>query len=236
MNPVLKKLIRVQNLADQIKSHQKRCTEVPAQIELLEKQFATAQAKADSVKTKIKDNETKIRKNEQSIADSRDQQGKYRTQLFKLKSNREYKALNKEIEMLNEKISASETAIIEAMEAIDNAGTEMKDAEMHLKEEKARIDLDKKALEHELTEENRRLKEAEDAYASEHESIPEETRVVYDRMVRKNGRGIATIEGKNCGNCYVKVQPRIAATALGNDTLINCDKCGVFLFNLESGA
>ncbi|MCD4653365.1 hypothetical protein K8T06_05465, partial [bacterium] len=143
MNPVLKMLIRIQHLADQINGHRKRCDEIPTMIQRLEKQLANAREKLKSIKATIKENEEQIRFKERFIADSRDQQGKYRMQLFKLKSNREYQALNKEIELLDKKISESETDIIERMESIDNAEVEQKKAEIYLKEEETRVGLQK---------------------------------------------------------------------------------------------
>lgn len=233
LNPDLEKLIRLQHLSDEIKRHTKRCDEIPAEINTLESLLKNAQSKIDSVKQKIKDSEGIIRKNERTIADSREMQGKYRTQLFKLKSNREYQALNKEIELLKEKISECETQIIMNMEEIDNSEKDLTEAEAYLKDEKKRIDQLKAERNSELKEEQRRLSEAESAYQEIYGTIDEELRDVYDRLVRKNGRAVAEVNQKCCGNCYVKVRPQIAATAQGNDTLIQCDKCGVYLYNPE---
>ncbi|MCD4652664.1 hypothetical protein K8T06_01875, partial [bacterium] len=165
--------------------------------------------------------------------DSRDQQGKYRMQLFKLKSNREYQALNKEIELLDKKISESETDIIERMESIDNAEIEQKEAEIYLKKEETRVGLQKATVEKELKEETRRLIEAETVYSKEHGNLDESLRDNFDRLVRKNSRGVAELNGRNCGNCFVKVRPQIAASAMGNTEILTCDTCGVYLYSRE---
>lgn len=223
----------LQSLADEVVRLKRRCNEIPVMIKNLDTQLASSEKKLDSIKTQIKENEGRIRKCESAIQDARDQQGKYRTQLFKLKSNREYQALNTEIVALGEKISASETEIIEIMERNDNAQSMRTDAEKHLKEEKTRISLEKSRFESELKEEQRRLQEAESAYIEIRKSIEESIVMQFDKLVRKNGRAVSELHNKDCGNCFVKVRPQIAASVIGNSNLVNCDKCGVFLYMPE---
>ncbi|HPQ39968.1 MAG TPA: hypothetical protein PLV45_06295, partial [bacterium] len=213
MNPDLEKLIRLQHLADEILHHRTRCDSIPREMTQLNSQLEGAVSKVDRITQQIRDSEARIRKNERAISDSREMQGKYRTQLFKLKSNREYQALNKEIELLKTKISECETEIIISMEEIDSAEKKLSDAKAYLKEETQRIEVLKRDLESELKEEQRRLAEAESAYGDVYNELEPVQREDYDRLVRKNGRAVADIHQKCCGNCHVKVRPQIAATA-----------------------
>ncbi|MBN1879432.1 hypothetical protein JW823_04915 [bacterium] len=233
MNPDLEKLMNIQHLSDEIQRLKKRCDEIPGILLDFDRQLDSSQKKLDSIKSLIKDNEARIRKCEIAIQDARTQQGKYRTQLFKLKSNREYQALNSEITLLGEKISAFETEIIENMENNDSAQCARKQAEEHLKAEKIRIGEEKLKISSELSEEKRRLEDAQAAYERQRQEMDEEIISQFDRLVRKNGRAVSELHGKNCGNCYVKVRPQIAASVIGNTCLLNCDKCGVYLYSVE---
>ncbi|MBN1295981.1 hypothetical protein JXA80_04320 [bacterium] len=221
----------LQHLLDEIQAHQRRCREIPELIASLTEKLTGARTKVDAIKVSITENEGKIRKSERLITDSRDMQGKYRTQLFKLKSNREYQALNKEIEVLSERISDAETEIILSMEEIDRARDQLTEAEGYLNSEKERIGQEQKVLEAELHEERRRLSEAEIAYRERYGKLGDDIRDNYDRLIRKNGRAVAELNQKSCGNCFVKVRPQIAATAADNNTLVLCDKCGVYLYS-----
>jgi uncharacterized protein len=235
LNPDLQVLMEIQFYSDEKTRLKNRCQQIPEQIGELDTRLSRAKKHVDSVKEKIRENELRIRKCESHIRESKDQQGKYRAQLFKLKSNREYQALNAEIETLADRISLLETEIIESMEIIDEAHKEHAAAVENLSLEEKRITSEKKLLNAELQEEKRRLTEMEKAYSEKRNDLSDDLLSQYDKLVRKNGRAVAELSDKNCGNCFVKVQPQIAASIQGNSNLVNCDKCGVFLFVSEDG-
>jgi uncharacterized protein len=234
LNPLLNDLMETQFLSDELSRLQKIVKQAPTQIAKLDAQLKTARTKRDSIKDKIQATEMKIRKCESLTKDAKEQQGKYRNQMFTTKSNREYQTLNSEINALNDKISQYETDIIESLEYIDNAKAELSDSEKYLKEEEVRIAEEKDKLNAELREDQRRLQEIESGYTAKRSLLPEELLLHYDKLVRKNGRAVARLDQKTCGNCFVRVQPQIVARAFGNSNLVNCDKCGVFLYVSES--
>ena len=233
MNPDLQLLMEIQFYSDEIKRLQNRCQEIPEQINELDEELICMTKKVERFKEIIREHELKIRVCEGKIKESKEKQGKYRAQLFKLKSNREYQAMNTEIEMLAEQISQFETEIIESMEIIDETRVKYTAGTEKLSNEERRFNDQKKILNSELKEEKRRLDEMEKAYTEKRSVLSEELTDSYDRLIRRNGRAVAELLDKNCGNCYVKVQPQIAAAVQSNSHLVNCDKCGVFLFVKE---
>ncbi len=234
MNPLLKILMEVQFLSDELSRLEKLCKQTPELIARLDAQLKTSKKKRDAIKDEIQANEMRIRKCEGLIKDAKDQQAKYRTQMFTTKSNREYQTLNSEINALNDRISQYETDIIETLDLIDEAKESLKKSESHLKDEETRIASEKEKLNVEDQENQRRLHETRAGYTKKRTALPEELLEKYDKLVRKNGRAVSRLDKNTCGNCYVKVQPQIVARVFGNSNLVNCDKCGVFLYVSES--
>ncbi|MGB3975216.1 MAG: hypothetical protein WBM02_03480 [bacterium] len=233
MHPDLQLLIEIQSYSDKRAKSQIRCREIPEQINELDEELMCLKKKVEHFQEKIREYKLKINICEGKIKELKEKQGNHRAQLFKLKSNREYQAMNTEIELLAEKISLLETEIIESMEIIDKARDEYDAGKEKLSSEEDRLTKDKKRLDSELQNEKLQLGGFEKAYLEKRNALSEELLDRYDRLIRKHGRAVAELVEKNCGNCCMRVQPQIAAAVQSNSELVNCDKCGVFLFVKE---
>ena len=230
MDKVLENLITLQLTDLNITKHRKRCGEIPDEIRKIDEQLQEQVKKVDDTKVLLKELEKKIRGNEQQIELNKQQQGKYRTQLFKLKSNREYQALNSEINLLQEKNSQLETEILELYENIDKSKAMLNTCETELKQKTAEISQSKGKWERELSEEMKALEKAELCRQGFIEILSEACVAKYEKLLRKRGSAVCEIIAGNCGGCFVKLRPQLSASVRGNDQLINCEKCGRFLY------
>ncbi|MBN1356108.1 hypothetical protein JXA40_07545 [bacterium] len=230
MENVIDRLIELHKLDMDIARLRKQCCEIPAQIKLLDGELSRAGQKVAGKQVEIRENEKKIRSREQAIEGHREQQGKYRVQLFKLKSNREYQALNNEILLLNDKISEIETDILEYFERIDAARKDLNRLEMELRELERKIVEKQKVLKEQYRGEEKLLVQKEAERKELIKAIDAEYLERYQRLVRKHGSAVAEIVSGSCGGCYVRIRPQLAALARSNDVLVNCEKCGRFLY------
>jgi uncharacterized protein len=226
----LENIISLHKTDSVIESFKRICTEIPVVIAKLKNEISSVRRKIDDYKVEIKENEKKIRKNEQDIETHRQQQGKYRAQLFKLKSNKEYTALNAEIIVLDEAISKLETEILELLEKSDRSRESLKLLELSIKDEELRINAKIREKEAELDQEKEKLEHEELVRSALIESLHSETVEKYLKIVKKRGSAVAEIISGNCGGCNVKVRPQMASLVRSNDQLIQCEKCGRFLY------
>jgi uncharacterized protein len=230
LDSVLDKLIELHKIDSELNDLRKRCREIPVQMDHISDQLNRAKEKIETTKNIISSNEKRIRSNEKMIESHREQQGKYRAQLFKLKSNREYQALNSEISLLDDKISELETDILEVMEQIDKGNNELGKLTSDLKQQEAIIIAQHQDLEKDLKSEQEALGLREKDRADVQQSVDPEIMSRYDRLVRKHGSAVAEIVTGNCGGCFVRIRPQLSAMARSNDQLVNCEKCGRYLF------
>ncbi len=230
MDNILDDLIYKQKLDLEIDGRARKCNSIPVEISTLDRQLDDAKQRVDKIQSAIQSTNEKIRKNEGAIKECKEQQEKYRGQLFKLKTNREYQTMNSEIQLLNEKISKFETDILELMEEADRWRLELKTAETTLSQERLTVLEKKKELQEVLETEKRQLSDIEQLREALVSRLDVEVMEKYARIQKKRGTAVAEIVSGNCGGCYVKVRPQIAALVRANDSLINCEECGRFLF------
>ncbi len=230
MDAALEHLIHLQKVDGKIKTLKDQSDGIPKQIASLDSKLNRSREKVEKIKKTLKNNELQIRKNESAIEESRQQQGHYRGQLFKLKSNREYQALKSEIDGLDSKISSFETDILEILEDTDNQKIALKKAEKSLASEILELNMQKNDLKIELDAVLADLNDCEKDFAETTSEIPEEHLARYTRIKTKRGSAVAEIVSGNCGGCYMKVRPQFSAMVRSNSELLQCEKCGRYLY------
>ncbi len=145
-------------------------------------------------------------------------------------SNKEFDIIKGQIEADTMANSVLEDEILELMEKIDAA--EMEVQSCVLKKNPADVDAKKSAQEFEATRNSldEEIEECKRAIAESEQIIPENVKVVFQRLVRSHGAGaLASVEGRFCSACNVLIEPQLRVE-LNSERFVFCKSCGRLLY------
>lgn len=144
---------------------------------------------------------------------------------------------NKEFDIIKGQIAADEMAnsvledeILELMDKIDKTEEEVqskikqKDA-AHAEAKKTAHD-----FESARTRLDEEIKECKAAISDAEQIIPDNIKVLFERLVRSHGAGaLAIVDGKFCSACNVMIEPQLRVE-LNSGRLVFCKSCGRLLY------
>ncbi len=149
-------------------------------------------------------------------------------------SNKEFDIIKGQIEADTMANSVLEDEILELMDKIDSAEEEVQS--WVRKKDQAIEDAKKTAQEFESARNSldQEIKECQLAIADSEQIIPENMKVLFDRLVRSHSAGaLATVEGKYCSACNVLIERQLQVE-LNSGRFVFCKSCGRLLYLDES--
>ena len=153
-----------------------------------------------------------------------------KVKLNQANTNREYQALKDQIAADEMASSVLADEILEAMEKLDGMKTLIPDAEGRVakaKEELGKVQQQLRAEEESLKTDVKRLeKELADAESA----LPEDFRVMYQRVVNAKGEdAMAVVEGGSCGGCFQQLTTNMH-NEINMGRVVLCRSCGRVLY------
>ncbi|MCH9653611.1 MAG: hypothetical protein K0U86_23500 [Planctomycetes bacterium] len=145
-------------------------------------------------------------------------------------SNKEFDIIKGQIEADTMANSVLEDEILELMEKIDAA--EMEVQSCVVKKNAAEEDAKKSAQEFEAARNSldEEIEECKRAIAESEQIIPENVKVLFQRLVRSHGAGaLANVEGRFCSACNVLIEPQLRVE-LNSERFVFCKSCGRLLY------
>ncbi|WP_298868753.1 hypothetical protein [uncultured Gimesia sp.] len=145
-------------------------------------------------------------------------------------SNKEFDIIKGQIEADTMANSVLEDEILELMEKIDAAEMEVQSCVS--KKNAAEEDAKKTAQEFEAARNSldEEIEECKRAIAESEQIIPENVKVLFQRLVRSHGAGaLANVEGRFCSACNVLIEPQLRVE-LNSERFVFCKSCGRLLY------
>lgn len=235
MNEDLKKLIRLQEVDNEIAAYRARTGAFPEKSRALDVMLASALAGVESAKAAIKTSQSRRKEHETKVTDLEAKISKYRNQLMSVKTNEEYKAMTREIEFSQEKIRQEEDQILMIMENAEVLEAGLAKAEAVLKQDEARVSVERGALESLNEGDKRTLASYEEERGTLVGDIPEDVITHYERVRKaRGGVALARASSEECVVCHVRMRPQRFQEVRRNDSIIPCDSCGRILYAPEN--
>ena len=236
MHPAIPQLLELQRL-DQI------IASLRAELDGLPKQLREADAKLNGARAAVaaaKEAHTKAlsqrKKLELDVEQWRDRAKKYRGQSSSVKTNEAYKALQHEVANSEAEVAKGEDRVLEQMMALEEVDHRVKHAEADLKEAEQAIAAEKKQMQAQYGEKNKKL----DAAAAERgeiaKKVPEEVLDLYTRIAKRHqGMAMAEARGEQCRACGMRVLPHTLQLLLSEteEEVLRCEMCGRILYSLQ---
>uniref|UniRef100_A0A7C4XC72 Uncharacterized protein n=1 Tax=candidate division WOR-3 bacterium TaxID=2052148 RepID=A0A7C4XC72_UNCW3 len=230
MEEVLELLVRIKDLDEEIKNNENQLNGIPALILKLQREIEKANNQLNQKKARIQEIKKVYKIKDGDIAENQTKIEKLNQQMHSVKTNEEYRAIVKEIEYLkntNHKIEDEMIQLLEEEERLKNeiAKLERETNEIITKKNKEIEELKKKEVS--LKE---RQKIARLTYQDQVNKLPNDIKVIYERVSKVRDRAICIITDEGvCTGCFFNLTPQTMNELKQKSHLILCDNCGRIL-------
>ena len=227
----VKRLVELQKLDGEIYNLKQDLAAKPQVIKDLEAQFENGKAHLKSLEEKgksllvaRKDLELDLKSKEADI-------GKAKTQLNLIKTNKEYSAKLSEIEYIKADQSVMEDKILASLEEGDSLNKEIEKEKIAVSNLEKEFLTKKRQAQDDMAVIEDRIKVLE---SQRGQVIPEVDKTIlkrYEKILnRKDGIGIAPVQGTTCGGCFMNVTHQMINAIKMHEQLIECEICSRILY------
>ena len=227
----LKRLLRIQDLALEIRRARAVAEGAPARIEDIEARFRERNAEYVAIQSRHDELDADQRGRTQELAELEDARRKYTDQLMQVKNQREYAAVLKEIDSVKAQAAEHEDAVLKAMDELETLTGELQSRADHIQEERQRVAAEIVEVESEAAAAAERAARSEAERAAIEVELPRDL-VDAVRRVEEARAGIflARAEAQVCQSCYVRVRPQVFQEIKLSARIHSCGNCRRFLY------
>ena len=227
-------LLRVQELANEIRADQRILDQAPSKIEEIEQRFRDRNAEYVAIKDRYEELDQDQRSRSGELNTLEDSKKKFMDDLMQVKNQREYAAMLNEIDTVKAQISDHEEAILRDMEEIEKLKGELETHEQHIVTERKAVAKERSDVEAGAEDArariDRRQKERDEVQAG----LPRDVIAAIRRLEpRRQGIFLAKTESGICQSCYVRVRPQVFQEIKAAAAVHSCESCKRFLYHLS---
>ncbi len=233
MNEQLERLLRLQEADLEILSLERKITDIPQEIQILEEDLQQSRGALDSAEKRLEENRESRRLQEGQVEDLRQKLSKYKTQLMEVKSNKEYQAMLHEIENVEKVISEHEDGILEMMMEADELKDELESARSQAQQREEEAGQQRKEKEAFASQADQKIAQLLQRKEDLSQSIASEVLIQYQRIAdAHSGVALAEARDQSCQACHVRLRPQVFAEVRTNSEIHRCDSCKRILYYL----
>jgi hypothetical protein len=228
----LTNLLRIQELANQIRAARQTIETAPARIGEIEQRFRERNAEYVGLQERFEELERdrRTRSSELELLEARKK--KFMDDLMQVKNQREYAAMLKEIDAVKAQIADHDEAILRDMEEIDRLKGELQTHSEHIAAEREAVTRQRAEVEARvaeaaaLVEQRSRVRERIEA------ELSTDQRATLRRLeLRRQGVFLAVADNGVCQSCFVRVRPQVFQEIKAAAAVHNCESCKRFLYH-----
>ena len=231
MQETVTKLIALQKIDSRLLEIEEIKGDLPIIVEKTENLVNNLKDEVVNNLDAIKEIEKTIRELGFKVEDSNEKLKKYKDQLYLVKSNKEYDALMLEIDHIKEFLDGVETNILELEEKKSSFEEKNKSNEIDIESNQKRLDESTLELSNAMTS----TKSEEDGLNNESDGL---VKNIADNLISsyeqlrnaRDGKAMVSINRGACGYCFNQLPPQFVIEVKQNNSIKNCDSCGVFLY------
>tara|TARA_Y100000994_G_scaffold234346_1_gene223108 strand:+ start:331 stop:1041 length:711 start_codon:yes stop_codon:yes gene_type:complete len=231
MQETVTKLIALQKIDSRLLEIEEIKGDLPIIVEKTENLVNNLKDEVVNNVDAIKEIEKTIRELGFKVEDSNEKLKKYKDQLYLVKSNKEYDALMLEIDHIKEFLDGVETNILELEEKKSSFEEKNKSNELDIESNQKRLDESTLELSNAMTS----TKSEEDGLNNERDGL---VKNIADNLISsyeqlrnaRDGKAMVSINRGACGYCFNQLPPQFVIEVKQNNSIKNCDSCGVFLY------
>ena len=231
MLEVIEKLLILQDRDRKILQVREELARIPPERLELQARSATAQAKLESARLRVKQLESERKTLELDVEAKKQLIDKYSVQQYQTRKNEEYRALTHEIDTCKQVIVKLEDQQLELMDQGEQAQREVAALTQTGTEVKRTVEgrlSDLAAREAHLRQELNTLEANRNELAA---AVAEGARTRYERLLKQRGGSVVVgIERGVCGGCHMQLSRQIVVSCQADQELMSCPNCGRILY------
>jgi uncharacterized protein len=231
MSPDLERIIRLQQIDQEIEARRKALADLPAALAALDARVETRQADLNAAKQKQADNQSARRALEKDLAVVQGRLTRFKDQLMEVKTNKEYTAMQHEIATAQDGVRGFEDQILELLVQADELDAVAKAADGALAKERTEVARERSAREQATSAMSGEIEELLQQRSVVVGEMTKETLALFDQVSRTH-RGSVAAEARDghCTACHVRLRPQVFNDVRRGDRLIQCESCQRILF------
>lgn len=231
MLPVVKQLLELQQIDNELTNLAQKAADVPKLREAVDRRLAEATGRLEGARKAVAENESRVSALEKKILDYKDEVTRIRQRQLQVKTNQEYQAALKESDHILKQISDVEDDVLEAMEMTDALRRELDGAEKRFAQARAESAGELKNLEDSLRFLESEQKTLGEKKAALSLTIPTPHLAMYNKLFPAcHGIVVAKAENELCQGCRVMIRPQHYQEILLADRIIQCENCRRLLY------
>lgn len=236
MHPAIPQLLELQRLDQAIAALRADLDGLPKQLREADAKLNSARAAVAAAKEAHTQALTQRKKLELDVEQWRGRAKKYREQTSSVKTNEAYKALLHEVANAEAEVAKGEDQVLDQMMILEEVDRRMKRTEAELKEAEQAIAAEKRQMQVQYGEKNKKLEAATTEREGIAKKVPEELLELYTRIAKRHpGSTMAEAREGQCRACGMRVLPH-TMQLLKTETdeeVFRCETCGRILYSLE---
>jgi predicted nucleic acid-binding Zn-ribbon protein len=227
----LKRLLRIQDLALDIRRARAVVEGAPARIEDIEARFRERNAEYVAIQARHDELDCDQKARTQSLAELEEARRKFTDQLMQVKNQREYAAVLKEIDAVKAHAAEHEDAVLKAMDELETLTSDLDSRDAHIQEERTKVASEVADVEREAEVAAERADQSEGERAAiEVELLRDLVDAVRRVEEARSGIFLAKAEGQVCQSCYVRIRPQVFQEIKLAARIHSCGNCRRFLY------
>ncbi len=231
MLEVIEKLLILQDRDRKILQEQEELARIAPERLELQARSATAQAKLENVRQRIKQLESERKSLELEVEAKKQLIERYSVQQYQTRKNEEYRALTHEIDTCKQAIVKLEDRQLDLMDLGEQAQREATVLTQAAAEIKRTVDgrlSDLAARESNLRQELEALQANRNELAA---AVEEGARARYQRLLTHRGGSVVVgIEHGVCGGCHMQLSRHLVVACIAEQEIVPCPNCGRILY------
>lgn len=227
----LKRLLRIQDLALEIRRARAVAEGAPARIEEIEARFRERNAEYVAIQARHDELDKDQKTRTQSLTELEESRRKFTDQLMQVKNQREYAAVLKEIDAVKAHAAEHEDAVLKAMDELETLSSDLEGRASHIQEERAKVAAEVAGVEREAGLASEEAAKADAERTAIEVELPRDL-VDAVRRVEEARAGIflARAESQVCQSCYVRIRPQVFQEIKMAARIHSCGNCRRFLY------
>ncbi len=145
-------------------------------------------------------------------------------------THREYDSLEKQIADAKAKEAEIRSELIKEEKKMDELDTDLKMAEEMIENQKNSIAEGRASIQKQLDDYNTSLRELEAKEKELADGIDPETRLKFERIIKRNRQGIVSVKGIVCSGCHMILPAQFANEVRKGEKVMFCPYCSRILF------
>jgi len=197
--------------------------------------LANRQAELETARKAMQEAKIQLKKHEHSLQSIDTKIDDLKVKLNQVKKNDEYKALQNQIAHDNAAKSKTEEEILVSYEAIESKAAALAKLEDEAKRSAQEVASLERQIREQVATHTTQLREIETALAEAENTIPEDFRDRYRRIVSRYGAdALAACEDGACHGCFTALTPQMINDLINDSSLSFCLSCGRLLYMAEA--